>query len=51
MLEAGAAGALMSGSGSSVFGLFENMDQAKKAYRHVSSDHPHWQVLLTQMTV
>jgi 4-diphosphocytidyl-2-C-methyl-D-erythritol kinase len=51
MLAAGASGALMSGSGSSVFGLFENMDQAQRAYRRIVSDHPQWQVFLTQMTV
>jgi 4-diphosphocytidyl-2-C-methyl-D-erythritol kinase len=31
MIDAGAFGALMSGSGSSVFGLFENEEKAKKA--------------------
>jgi 4-diphosphocytidyl-2-C-methyl-D-erythritol kinase len=30
LIEAGALGALMSGSGSSVFGIFENEEQAKK---------------------
>jgi 4-diphosphocytidyl-2-C-methyl-D-erythritol kinase len=50
LLEAGAAGALMSGSGSCVFGLFENTDQAKQAYGLISSDRPKWQVFLTHMT-
>jgi len=32
MIQAGAIGALMSGSGSSVFGVFESEDAAKRAY-------------------
>jgi 4-diphosphocytidyl-2-C-methyl-D-erythritol kinase len=51
LFEAGALGAMMTGSGSCVFGLFENMDLAQRAYGHVSSDRPKWQVFLTQMTV
>jgi 4-diphosphocytidyl-2-C-methyl-D-erythritol kinase len=51
LLEAGALGAMMTGSGSCVFGLFENMDLARRAYSQVSSDRPEWQVFLTQMTV
>jgi 4-diphosphocytidyl-2-C-methyl-D-erythritol kinase len=51
LLGAGALGALMTGSGSGVFGLFKNMDQAKHANRQIASDHPKWQVFLTQMTV
>jgi 4-diphosphocytidyl-2-C-methyl-D-erythritol kinase len=31
MIQAGAIGALMSGSGSSVFGVFESEDDAKRA--------------------
>jgi 4-diphosphocytidyl-2-C-methyl-D-erythritol kinase len=51
LLGAGASGALMTGSGSSVFGLFEHRDQAQRAYHQIASDHPKWQVFLTQMTV
>ncbi len=32
MLKSGALGALMSGSGSSVFGIFDSLDNAQKAY-------------------
>lgn len=39
LMHAGAAGALMSGSGPSVFGVFESKDQAQWAKRHLSSQN------------
>jgi 4-diphosphocytidyl-2-C-methyl-D-erythritol kinase len=50
LLTSGASGALMTGSGSCVFGLFEHMDQAQRAYRVISSDCPKWQVFVTRIT-
>ncbi len=48
LLAHGAASARMSGSGSSVFGLFADISQAEKAFR-VLSAHPRWQCYLTDM--
>jgi len=39
LLKSGAAGALMSGSGPTVFGLFDNIDTAKTAKQTLSTDH------------
>lgn len=50
LLANGAAGALMSGSGSSVYGLFTNESEAEKAHRHLSG-HPGWRVFRTQLRV
>ena len=38
MIKLGAIGSLMSGSGPTVFGLFDNSDLAKKAYEHYHND-------------
>ena len=38
MIEAGAAGALMSGSGPSVFGIFYDWDDAERAYNRLLSE-------------
>lgn len=38
LVEEGAAGALMSGSGSSVFGIFSTGQQARSAFRHLHKD-------------
>jgi len=40
LLEAGALGSLMSGSGSSVFGLFPDADSAEKGYSKISKIWP-----------
>jgi 4-diphosphocytidyl-2C-methyl-D-erythritol kinase len=37
LFASGAAAALLSGSGSAVFGLFEGMESAQKASQHLSS--------------
>lgn len=50
LLANGAAGALMSGSGSSVYGLFTDPDSANQAYK-VISRYRRWQVFLTQLRV
>ncbi len=47
MLEAGALGAMMSGSGPTVFGIFETQPQARKAYRAVKASQLAKQVYLT----
>ena len=49
MLSHGAVGAMMSGSGPTVFGLFEDEDIAKKAYKAMRSSHLARQVYLTSV--
>ncbi len=49
MLSNGALGAVMSGSGPTVFGLFDNEDTAKKAYKAMRSSHLARQVYLTSI--
>ncbi len=39
LMQAGAGGALLSGSGSSVFGVFENREVCQKAAAQLSKDH------------
>ena len=39
LIESGALGALMTGSGSAVFGIFDNDEQAKKAYEMLKAGH------------
>lgn len=45
----GAVGAMMSGSGPTVFGLFDDEDTAKKAYKAMRSSHLARQVYLTSV--
>lgn len=47
MMESGAINAMMSGSGPTVFGLFEDEDTAKEAYREMVSSRLAKQVYLT----
>lgn len=49
MLSNGAVGAMMSGSGPTVFGLFDDEDTAKKAYKAMKSSHLARQVYLTSV--
>lgn len=49
MLSNGAVGAMMSGSGPTVFGLFDDEDTAKKAYKAMRSSHLVRQVYLTSI--
>lgn len=49
MLSNGAVGAMMSGSGPMVFGLFDDEDTAKKAYKAMRSSHLARQVYLTSV--
>lgn len=50
LIQNGANGALMSGSGSSVFGLFEDTKSAKTAYDLLSQNND-WQIFLSHMLV
>ena len=43
-----ALGAMMSGSGPTTFGIFENMETAKKAYEKAKADFPDFDVVLCQ---
>jgi 4-diphosphocytidyl-2-C-methyl-D-erythritol kinase len=47
--RSGARGALMSGSGSSVFGLFGSADEARKAARRLTT-HAGWRVFQARLT-
>jgi len=49
MLSNGAVGAMMSGSGPTVFGLFDDEDTAKKAYKAMRSSHLARQVYVTSV--
>lgn len=49
MLSNGAVGAMMSGSGPTVFGLFDDENTAKKAYKAMRSSHLARQVYLTSV--
>lgn len=48
LTENGAIGSLMSGSGPTTFGIFENMETAKKAYEKAKADYPDFDVVLCQ---
>jgi 4-diphosphocytidyl-2-C-methyl-D-erythritol kinase len=48
LLNQGAIGALMTGSGSTVFGLFADQDTASKATESLSHQ-PQWQVYATEL--
>lgn len=50
LLQNGAMGALMSGSGSAVFGIFENLENAKKALNAISHRRM-WQLYLSHLVV
>ena len=39
MIKSGAKGSLMTGSGSAVFGIFENYETAKKCHENISQDY------------
>jgi 4-diphosphocytidyl-2-C-methyl-D-erythritol kinase len=47
LLNKGAKGSLMSGSGSTVYGIFSSEDEAKEAYGQLTN-HSDWQVHLSQ---
>lgn len=47
MKRYGAAGAMMSGSGPTVFGLYDNAERAKKAYYELKNKHHIKQIYLT----
>ncbi len=48
MLRLGAAGSLMSGSGPTVFGIFEKEDTAQKAYRIMKEEACAKELFLTE---
>jgi 4-diphosphocytidyl-2-C-methyl-D-erythritol kinase len=47
LINNGAKGSLMSGSGSTVFGIFTSEDEAKEAYNRFK-DHNNWQMSVCQ---
>jgi len=49
LLQLGAIGAAMSGSGSSVFGLFIDRADAETAYAHAVTQRPNWRVFLVDL--
>ena len=49
MMNSGAIGAMMSGSGPTVFGLFEDEETAKKAYKEMKKSELAKQVYLTDI--
>jgi 4-diphosphocytidyl-2-C-methyl-D-erythritol kinase len=51
LINCGAAGALMSGSGSSVFGIFTDAGQAGQAFNQLSVHSGHWQVFNTSLMI
>lgn len=46
LIENGALGSLMSGSGPTTFGIFEDMETAEKAYEKAKNDYPAYDVVL-----
>jgi 4-diphosphocytidyl-2-C-methyl-D-erythritol kinase len=50
LLDSGAIGALVSGSGPTVFGLFPDSDKAREAY-HILLKHDQWQLYLSDMMI
>ncbi|MFG6348525.1 MAG: hypothetical protein K1W15_07390, partial [Lachnospiraceae bacterium] len=42
----GAAGALMSGSGPTVFGIFENENKAREAYHKAKEEYNNFSIIL-----
>jgi len=50
LMDCGAQGALMSGSGSCVFGLFADVTDARRAFEHLSQSHK-WRSYLADMIV
>lgn len=51
LMDNGAIGSLMSGSGPTVFGLFQDEIQATMAYRKAMSDFPDYDVILCQTKI
>jgi len=51
LVAQGAAGALMSGSGSSVFGIYANPADAHSACAEIKAQHPQWEVFITNLRV
>jgi 4-diphosphocytidyl-2C-methyl-D-erythritol kinase len=43
-LQAGASGALLSGSGASVFAIFDNIESRQQAIRLFGQNEPTWRV-------
>ncbi|MFH1075875.1 MAG: hypothetical protein V1753_03395, partial [Pseudomonadota bacterium] len=48
LIDKGASGALLSGSGSTVFGIFSDQNKAEIAYNAMKSHNAMWQVFLTR---
>ncbi len=48
LLSAGALGAIMSGSGASVFGIFSELPLAEKAFNQIKRGDNEWKIFLTK---
>lgn len=51
LLSYHALGSLMSGSGPTVFGLFNTQETARKAYENLKQDYPLYQLFLTTLNI
>jgi 4-diphosphocytidyl-2-C-methyl-D-erythritol kinase len=51
LIKYGAIGALMSGSGPTVFGLFSDSDKAREASQSLCQENNNWQLYLAEMII
>lgn len=51
LLALGAAGALMSGSGSTVFGIYPDSKDANNAFANIRRRHPEWEVFMSRLRI
>ncbi len=51
LLALGAGGALMSGSGSTVFGIYPDLKDAHNAFANIKGRHPQWEVFISRLRI
>lgn len=51
LVSSGAEGVTMSGSGAAVFGLYNGVEDARKARSRIAASHPEWQVFQASLIV